>query len=271
MRSAASGSPTAPVAVLGERRAFRACRRHLGVVADGYRAETRNRHAGELDHRHPDVRGEAGASLPQDPEERDQAVPAGDERGNQPARIGGEVVRRRVVDPVVLDEDRVARLQDFEDHALEDQEAGQRHDERRHADLRHDRSLTEADEGDDPERQQDRHPAGKVVPGIGELELGDGDRRNAAHVGDREIDLAEQKDEHHPERDHRHPGHLQDDVDEVGGGEEVRRRDAEVHDDPDLRENDREHAEVSRPDVADGPLPEALVLGVVSARQPDTG
>ena len=42
-------------------------------------------------------------------------------------------------------------------------------------------------------------------------------------------------------------------------------------DDQDLCEYDREHAEVSRPDVADGPLPEALVLGVVSARQPDTG
>ncbi len=104
----------------------------------------------------------------------------------------------------------------------------------------------------------------------GELHLGRGDRSNAAQVADREVDLAEEQHEDDAVRDHRHPGHLQDDVHEVPGGEEVRRGEAEVRDDQDLAEDDREHAEVAGLDVAESPLPEArALLGIVSPGQPD--
>jgi hypothetical protein len=58
-------------AVLRERRALGAGSRLLGVVADGDRAEARNRDAGELDDRHRHAGREAGSSLAHDAEERD--------------------------------------------------------------------------------------------------------------------------------------------------------------------------------------------------------
>ena len=51
----------------------------------------------------------------------------------------------------------------LQDHALPDQEPCQGDDERRHADLRDDRSLRRADHGDDGEPDQDREPSRVVV------------------------------------------------------------------------------------------------------------
>ena len=81
-------------------------------------------------------------------------------------------------------------------------------------------------------------------------------RADAREVADREVDLAEQEHEDHAEGEHRRSGGLADQVGEVDGGEEVRRREAEDDDDDDLAEDDREGAEVPRPQVEPGSLPE---------------
>ena len=246
----------------------RARSRALGVVADGDRAEARDGNADELGDRRPGPGGEAGPAEADHASERDDPVQDGDRGGDQPSDVRGEVVRRGVVDPVVLDDDRVARLEGLEDDALPDEQTGKRDDERWHPDSRHDGALGEPDHGDDRETEQDREPPRVVVRRRGQLELGDRDGRDTAHVRDREIDLPEQEHEDDPERDHGRSRHLEDDVHEVGRREEVRRGEREVGDDRDLAEDDRQDAEISGSDVALGALPEPGLLGRVRRLDP---
>ncbi len=171
-------------------------------------------------------------------------------------------------------------LEQVQDHALEDQQAGERDDERGHADPGHDRALPCAEGRHDSDRDGDREqsryrrddPEGRVVVTAGKLELGDRHRREAAEVADREVDLAEQEDEDDAVRQHGGPGRLDDDVVEVVGGEEVRGLEAEEDDDEDEAEDDRQHTEIPRPQVVERPLPDPLLrLGLVSLGEPDAG
>ena len=102
---------------------------------------------------------QAGPFLAHDAAQRNEEVETGDARGDEPAHRSGEVVRRRLVDPVVLDDDHAAHLEDLQDHALPDEKPGQRDDERRHTDLRDERALCRSDDRDDPERDEDAEPA----------------------------------------------------------------------------------------------------------------
>ena len=112
---------------------------------------------------------------------------------------------------------------------------------------------------DDAERDEDAEPA-RVVATVGELQLGRGQRGNAAQKADRQIDLRDQQHEDDTERDHRHARHLEDDVHEVRRREEVRRGEAEERDDEDLADDDRQDAEIPRLEVSDRSLPDALLL-----------
>ena len=91
----------------------------------------------------------------------------------------------------------------MQDHALPDQEARERDDERRDADLGDDRALAEADHGGEGDREGDGDDARIVVRATGQLELGDRKRGDAAEVADREVDLAEQEDEDDAVGEHR--------------------------------------------------------------------
>src|SRR5262249_44878301 len=79
---------------------------------------------------------------------------------------------------------------------------------------------------------------------------------DAGEIADRQVDLAEQQHEGDAEGEHRGSGGLLDQVDEVDGREEVRRREGEDDDDDDLAEDDRHRAEIARPEVEPGPLPQ---------------
>jgi hypothetical protein len=128
--------------------------------------------------------------------------------------------------------------------------------------------LSRPDDGHDAERDEDAEPAG-VVPAVRKLQRGRCQRRDAAQVSDRQVDLGDQEDEDDTERDHRHARHLQDDVHEVPRREEVRGGEAEIGDDQDLADDDRQDAEVARLDVADRPLPEGPVFELVALGEPD--
>ena len=126
-----------------------------------------------------------------------------DDGRNDPTRTGGEVVVGDIVDPVVLDHDHALDLEHLQDDSLPDQEPGERDDERRDADLGHDRALGAADERAQAHRDRDRDElAGVLVAAARELELGDGQGRYPAQVPDREVDLAEQEDEDDAEGEH---------------------------------------------------------------------
>ena len=138
-----------------------------------------------------------------------------------------------------------------QDHALPDQEAGERDDERRDTHPRDDRALPQADHGANGNGGRYRQQPVDLVPAAGQLELGNRDGTDAGHVADREIDLPDQEDEDDAEGEHRRPGHLDEDVVEVDRGEEVRRLEAEEDDDEDEAEDDRQDAEVPRLEVVD--------------------
>ena len=137
--------------------------------------------------------------------------------------------------------------------ALEDQQPGQRDDERRYADLGHDRPLSGAEGADDGDGEEDREECayrrddreGPVVVRPRELELGDGDRGEPAQVSDREIDLTEQQHEDDAVREHARARGLDDDVVEVVGGEEDGRLGAEEDDDQHEPDDDRQDAEIA--------------------------
>ena len=181
------------------------------------------------------------------------------EQPDQPARILREEVRRGVVDPAVLDDDRPARPERALDEPLPGEQPGQRHDERRHADDRDERSLERPDRDADEEREHDRPDAAEKMAAVGLLQLGAHDADEAAEVRDREVDLAEQQDEHDAEGEHRRARHLHDDVVEVDRGEEVLRGEREEDDDDRQADGDRQAAEVAALEVLPDPGPEALV------------
>ncbi len=87
-------------AVHRERRALRARRRPRRVVADRDVPKHATATPASLSDRHPGVDGQARTSLADHAAQRDEGVRPGDDRGDEPADVGGEVVRRRVVDPV---------------------------------------------------------------------------------------------------------------------------------------------------------------------------
>ena len=134
----------------------------------------------------------------------------------------------------------------------------ERDDERRNADLGHDRALDAADERAQAHRDRDRDDSGIRMAATRKLELGDGQGRYPAQISDRKVDLAEQEDEDHSEGEHGQAGHLDDDVVEVVRGEEVRRLEAEEDDDERQADDDRQDPEVARPHVVVRPGARAL-------------
>ena len=259
MRTAASGSPrgcvqfTASGVPSGHAAGFVACVQMPTTPKARIPTPTTFR----IDRQRTDL--QARPFLAHDAAQRNEEVEAGDTRGDDPAHAGGEVVRRRLVDPVVLDDDHASHLEDLQDHALPDEEPGQRDDERRNPHLRNERALCRSDDRDDPERDEDAEPAREVAT-VGELQRGRSQRGNAAQKADREIDLRDQQHEDDTERDHRHARHLQDDVHEVRRREEVRRGEAEEPDDEDLADDDWQDTEIPRLEVPDRSLPDALLL-----------
>ena len=89
-----------------------------------------------------------------------------------------------------------------QDHALPDQEAGERDDERGNADERDDRALDSADQRADCDGDQHREDAVHLPAAAGELELGHDQCPDAREVADREVDLAEQEHEDDAVREH---------------------------------------------------------------------
>ena len=168
----------------------------------------------------------------------------------QPRLLREEVVGD-VVDRVVLDHEH-ALGDRLLDHALPDLIAGERDDERGHADERHDRALERADQRACADRERDREQARELVRAARQRQLGDDDARDAADVADREVDLADQEHEDDAVGEHRHAGHLRDDVGEVARGEEVVGLEREEEDDQRQADQDGPAAEVAGADIARG-------------------
>jgi hypothetical protein len=126
-----------------------------------------------------------------------------------------------------------------------------------------DRPLNASDRGADGDRERDRDEPGIVVARAGELELGDGDAGDAAHVPDREVDLADEEHEDDTDGDHRDAGHLPDQVREVDCGEEdvrLRREEERDRDDPDDHGQAAHVAALQRVPATPHHRAEALVL-----------
>ena len=228
---------------------------HAAVaVADAGRQEGRDGHAHELGRRA--APGRAASRPWRRPCMTPLSVPAdvGDahDRGDDPARGLREEVLGDVVDRLVLDHEHALRDR-LEDDALPDLEAGERDDERRHADERHDRALERADRHARDERSEDRDEPVVLMRAARELELRDDHARDAADVADREVDLTDQEDEDDAVGEQRDPRHLQDDVVEVDRGEEVVGGLAEDGHDQQERHDDRAAAEVARAEVVHDP------------------
>ena len=129
-----------------------------------------------------------------------------------------------------------ALLEHLQDHALPDQEARERDDERWHADERDDRALRGADQRADQRRRgRSRCRPFSWCPLPGNWSSATTSAPMPGDVADREVDLPEQQHEDDAVGEHRRAGHLDDDVAEVVGGEEVRRLEAEEDDDGDRR------------------------------------
>ena len=231
--------------------------RHAGVVGDRDGAEAGDRDADDLgDQEQRSSDRHARAALADRAAQRADGVETRDDGRNDPTRIGREVVVGEIVDQVVLDHDHAFDLEHLQDDSLPDQEPCERDDERRDADLGHDRALDAADERAQAHRDRDRDDSGIRMAATRKLELGDGQGRNPAQIPDRKVDLAEQEDEDHSEGEHGQAGHLDDDVVEVVRGEEVRRLEAEEDDDECQADDDRQDSEVPRPQVVVRPAPE---------------
>jgi hypothetical protein len=132
-----------------------------------------------------------GPPLAEQPPEHGQGVDARDDEGDDPAADRREVVAGRVVDPAVLDDDRARLFELLQDHALPDQEARERDDERRDADESDDRALSNADHGTDRDRGDHGEQPVDLMAAAGQLELRNGQGADPGHVADREVDLAE--------------------------------------------------------------------------------
>ena len=176
----------------------------------------------------------------------------------QPPRVREEVVGD-VVDGVVLDHDHALR-ELAEDEPFPGETAGQRDDERRHAEERHERPLKRSDRDADEDGEQDRDHTRELVRAPGQLQLGDGDAGEAADEADGEVDLTEQQDEDDPERDRRGSGRLDDQVVEVRGADEVRVLGVEEHRDQRDRDDDRRRSDLARANVLPPP-PQATAIG----------
>ena len=245
--------------------------RHAGVVGDRDDAEAGDRDADDLgDKEQRSSDRHARAALADHAAQRADGVETRDDGRNDPTRTGREVVVGEIVDQVVLDHDHAFDLEHLQDDSLPDQEPCERDDERRDADLGHDRALGAADERAQSHRDRDRDDSGIRMAATRELELGDGQSRYPAQIPDRKVDLAEEEDEDHSEGEHGQAGHLDDDVVEVVRGEEVRRLEAEEDDDERQADDDRQDPEVARPHVVVDPAPEpCLRLGFVSFGETD--
>jgi hypothetical protein len=98
------------------------------------------------------------------------------------------------------------------------EQASERHDERRHAERREQRSLKQADRQAEGHRDRD----GQVrVPAVMDAHHRHERGGDAAHRADRQVDLAEQQDEHHTHRDESRGRDLQHQIGEVGRGKET--------------------------------------------------
>ena len=183
-------------------------------------------------------------------------VDAADDRRDDPAGLVREEVVRGVVHRLVLDHDHALGLDRLLDHALPDLVAGERDDERRHADEGDERALEGADQRAHRHGEEDRDDPRDLVP-VRESQLRDDDARDAADVADREVDLADQEDEDDAVGEQRHAGHLRDDVAEVAGAEEVVGLEREEDDDDDEPDEHRPAAEVAGADVVEDPSEEA--------------
>ena len=156
--------------------------------------------------------------------------------------VDGEVAVGEVVDDVVLDRQRAAVAEDDQHDALEPEQPGERHDERRQADAGDERALERADQRGDHQRGRDRGPPRPATVLLGQ-QLGHDHARHAAHEPGRQVDLAEEEHPHlgHGQQ-HEHRA-LHQQVDEVAGAQELRVE--RLEDDRD-QEQAEEHREQRR-------------------------
>src|SRR5262249_49940663 len=186
-----------------------------------------------------------------------ERVERSEDGGDHPPERRREDVEVGVVDPAVLDDDRAALLERVQDHALPDQEAGERDDERGNPDEGDDRPLAATDRRAGRDRDQHREDAVRLPAAAGELELSHDQRPDTCEVADREVDLAEQEYEDDAVREHAGARGLRDQVHEVDRREEVRRREAEDDHDGDLADDERRSPEVAGADVELRAFPDA--------------
>ena len=226
------------------------------MVADGDCRECEAAEEGDPDRGDEHVaRRQTGAFPREVRAERRCGQPQGEDDRDDPARVLRQHVVRHVVDLLVLDADHALGSEYVQDHALPDEQSGERDDERRHAHERDERSLGAADRGSAEDCDRDRDQTREVVPRARNLQLGDEDSREAADVADGKVDLADQQDEDDADGDHGHAGHLPDQVREVDRAEEDAGLRAEVGGDRDDPDDHRQAADVPRlervPAVAD--------------------
>ena len=128
--------------------------------------------------------------------------------------------------------------EDLQEHALPEEEPGERDDERGQADPRDDRALEDADPGAGEQRGGDRGPPRPAVRRA--CEVGHDHPAEAGDEPDREVDLAEQQDEDLAHREQAEDRGLDEQVDEVAGGQELRVERLEEDRDQDQPRDDRQ-------------------------------
>ncbi len=198
--------------------------------------------------------------------ERPRHVEDADRDSDDPAVPVAEEVAVDIVDRVVLDHDHAGQ---FElDDALPDQEPGERDDERRNADQRHERPLEGADGRRARECDQDAEPPGEARPDrSGLLEQRGDHARHSTDVADRQVDLPDQQHEDDAVGDQAGARHLPDQIREVDRRGEVVDPEVEKDNDDQEREDDGRASDVPRADVGAEALRVALTLGHNGARR----
>ena len=127
-------------------------------------AERDRREADDLQRdEHEVVREDPVSPATDHPRQRRDHEQAGRDRRDDVAGGVREEVVRDVVDQRVVDHDHALVADRVEDHALPEQEAGERDDERRHADDRDEAALEDPDQGGD-ERPRSRSRRRRAPP-----------------------------------------------------------------------------------------------------------
>src|SRR4051794_34651701 len=202
--------------------------------------------------------------------EQDARVERDAQREHDPRGHVGQEVVREADDDAVLDDDGALVPDEQEHHAVPGEQAGQRDDERRHADLRDDQPLEDPDREARGERDEDRGPGAQLVVAVGDQEQRRRHAGDAADVADGQVDLAQQQDEDDPHPDDGDRRHLDDEVDEVPRGQEPVVLGLEDDRDQEQADDDRQRAELAGAD-AGPPAPREVAERLVGSTRDSGG